>query len=70
MIKGQIRQSAAQVSGLPGPGSLHGQKTKSRRTSFKNELGKRFSSKYRDAENDWKLMGEKEPLGKAFGKLA
>jgi hypothetical protein len=52
---------------LPSPGN--GQ-TKSGRASFKNELTKRFGSKYRDADNYQTLMGEQMPLGKAFGILA
>jgi hypothetical protein len=54
---------------LPSPGN--GQ-TKSGSASFKNELTKRFGSKYRDASgyNYQTLMGEQMPLGKAFGILA
>ena len=44
--------------------------TKSGRTSFKNELTKRYGSKYRDPDNSEVLMGELMPLGKAFGILA
>jgi hypothetical protein len=44
--------------------------TKSRSTSFKNELTQRRSSKYRDPDNSEVLMGELMPLGKAFGILA
>ncbi len=42
-------------------------RTKSGSMTFKNELTRRFGSKYRDAENTEKLMGEFMPLGKAFG---
>ena len=45
-------------------------RTKSGRVTFKNELTKRFGSKYRDADNTEKLMGELMPLGKAFGIMA
>jgi hypothetical protein len=38
--------------------------------TFKNKLTRRFGSKYRDAENTEKLMGELMPLGKAFGIMA
>ncbi len=41
--------------------------TKSGRMTFKNELTRRFGSKYRDADNTEKLMDELMPLGKAFG---
>ncbi len=44
--------------------------TKSGRTSFKNELTKRYGSKYRDPDNSEVLKGELMPLGKAFGILA
>jgi hypothetical protein len=44
--------------------------TKSRSTSFKNELTKRYGSKYRDPNNSEVLMGKLMPLGKAFGILA
>jgi hypothetical protein len=44
--------------------------TKSGSTSFKNELTKRYCSKYRDPDNSEVLMGELMPLGKAFGILA
>ncbi len=37
--------------------------TKSGRTSFKNELTKRYGSKYRDPDNSEVLMGELMPLG-------
>ncbi len=43
--------------------------TKSGSTSFKNELTKRYGSKYRDPDNSEVLMGELMPLGKAFGIL-
>jgi hypothetical protein len=49
----------------PGAGQ-----TKSGRASFKNELTKRYGSKYRDPDNCELLMGEHMPLGKAFGILA
>ena len=52
---------------LPSPGSG---KTKSGRTSFKNELTMLFSSKYRDPDNTNTLMGELMPLGKAHGIMA
>ncbi len=41
-------------------------------TSFKNELTKRYGSKYRpgDPDNSEVLMGELMQLGKAFGILA
>jgi hypothetical protein len=45
-------------------------RTKSGRMTFRNELNKRFGSKYRDADNTEKLMGEFMPLGRAFGILA
>ena len=45
-------------------------RTKSGRMTFKNELTRRFGSKYRDADNTEKLMGELMPLGKAFGIMA
>ena len=35
--------------------------------AFKNELTRRFGSKYRDADNTERLMDELMPLGKAFG---
>ena len=39
-------------------------RTKSGRMTFKNELTRRFGSKYRDADNTEKLMGElMPPLG-------
>jgi hypothetical protein len=44
--------------------------TKSGRASFKNELTKRYGSKYRDPDDSEVLMGELMPLGKAFGILA
>jgi hypothetical protein len=44
--------------------------TKSGRTSFKNELTKRYGSKYRDPDISEVLMGKLMPLGKAFGILA
>jgi hypothetical protein len=44
--------------------------TKSGRTSFKNELTKRYGSKYRDPYNSEVLKGDLMPLGKAFGILA
>ena len=46
------------------------EKTKSGRDSYKNELTKRFGSKYRDADNTKTLMGEQMPLGKAYGIIA
>ncbi len=49
----------------PGAGQ-----TISGRASFKNELTKRYGSKYRDPNNSEVLMGEQMPLGKAFGILA
>ena len=49
----------------PGP-----DRTKSGRMTFKNELNKRFGSKYRDADNTEKLMDELMPLGRAFGIMA
>ncbi len=52
---------------LPIPGSG---KTKSGRTSFKNELTKLFGSKYRDPDNTKTLMDELMPLGKAYGIMA
>ena len=45
-------------------------RTKSGRMTFRNELTRRFGSKYRDADNTEKLMGELMPLGKAFGIMA
>ena len=45
-------------------------RTKSGRMTFKNELTRRFGSKYRDGDNTEKLMGELMPLGKAFGIMA
>ena len=45
-------------------------RTKSGCMTFKNELTRLFGSKYRDAENTEKLMGELMPLGKAFGIMA
>ncbi len=45
-------------------------RTKSGRIAFKNESTRRFGSKYRDADNTEKLMGELMPLGKAFGIIA
>ncbi len=45
-------------------------RTKSGRMTFKNELTRRFGSKYRDADNTEKLLGEPMPLGKAFGIMA
>jgi hypothetical protein len=45
-------------------------RTKSGRLTFRNELTRRFGSKYRDADNTEKLMGELMPLGKAFGIMA
>ena len=45
-------------------------KTKSGRDSYKNELTKRFGSKYRDADNTKTLMSEQMPLGKAYGIIA
>ena len=45
-------------------------RTKSGRMTFKNELNKRFGSKYRDADNTEKLMDELMPLGRAFGIMA
>ena len=47
-----------------------GQTRASPRTSFKNELAKSLSSKYRDQENDRELMVETQLLGKAFGLVA
>ena len=44
--------------------------TKSGSTSFKNELTKRYGSKYKDPDNSEVLMGELMPLEKAFGILA
>ena len=46
------------------------EKTKSGRDSFKNELTKRFGSKYRDPYNTKTLMGELMPLRQAFGIMA
>jgi hypothetical protein len=43
--------------------------TKSGCSSFKNELTKRYGSKYRDPDNSKVLMGELMPLGKASGIL-
>ena len=54
---------------LPKPSPQAG-KTKSGRDSYKNELTKRFGSKYRDADNTKTLMGELMPLGKAYGIIA
>jgi len=45
-------------------------RTKSGRMTFRNELNKRFGSKYRDADNTEKLMDELMPLGRAFGIMA
>ncbi len=45
-------------------------RTKSGRMTFKNELNRRFGSKYRDADSTEKLMDELMPLGKAFGIMA
>ncbi len=45
-------------------------RTKSGSMTFKNELTRRFGSKYRDGNNTEKLMGELMPLGKAFGIMA
>ena len=44
--------------------------TKSGRMTFRNELTRRFGSKYREADNTQQLMGELMPLGKAFGIMA
>jgi hypothetical protein len=44
--------------------------TKSGRASFKNELTKRYGSKYRDPDNSEVLMGEQMPLWKARGIFA
>jgi hypothetical protein len=44
--------------------------SKSGRVTFKKELTRRFGSKYRDANNTEKLMGELMPLGKAFEIIA
>lgn len=45
-------------------------KTKSNRLSFKNELTVRFGSKFRDPAITRELMGELQPMGKAFGIIA
>ena len=45
-------------------------RTKSGRMTFRNEMTRRFGSKYRDADNTEKLMGELMPLGKSFGIMA
>jgi len=45
-------------------------RTKSGRMTYKNELTRRFGSKYRDADNTQRLMGELMPLGKAFVIMA
>ena len=45
-------------------------RTKSGRMTFRNELNKRYGSKYRDADNTEQLMGELMPLGRAFGIMA
>ncbi len=45
-------------------------RTKSGRMTFKNELTRRFGSKYRDADYTEKLMDELMPLGRAFGIMA
>jgi len=45
-------------------------RTKSGRMTFRNELNKRYGSKYRDADNTEPLMGELMPLGRAFGIMA
>ena len=50
---------------LPKPSPQAG-KTKSGRDSYKNELTKRFGSKYRDADNTKTLMSELMSLGKAY----
>ena len=57
------RELAYLESGAP-------KKTKSRRTSFKNELTVRYGSKYRDPTNTLLLMGKLQPMGKAFGIIA
>lgn len=49
---------------------LHKQRTKSGRISFKNELTKRYGSKFRVSYNDELLMGQKLPMGKAMGIMA
>ncbi len=54
---------------LPVASPATGQ-TKSGRTAFKNDLTKRYGSKYRDPDNSELLMGELMPLGKVFGILA
>ncbi len=41
-------------------------RTKSGRMTFKNELTRRFGSKYRDADNTEKLMDELMPLWKSL----
>ncbi len=45
-------------------------RTKSGSMTFKNELTRRFGSKYSDADNTERLMDELMPLGKAFGIMA
>jgi hypothetical protein len=47
---------------LPVASPATGQ-TKSGRAFFKNELTKRYGSKYRDPDNSEVLMGELMPLG-------
>jgi hypothetical protein len=42
-------------------------RTKSGRMTFKNELTRRLGSKYSDADNTEKLMGELMPLEKPLG---
>ncbi len=44
-------------------------KTKSRRTSYKNELTVRYGSKYRDPTNTQLLMGKLQPWGKPLASL-
>ncbi len=45
-------------------------RTKSGRMTIKNELTRRFGSKYKNADNAEKLMGELMPLEKAFRIMA
>jgi hypothetical protein len=45
-------------------------KSQAGRTSFKDELTKRYGSKYRDPDNSEVLMGEPMPLETAIGIIA
>ena len=62
-------EGMSDLDDLPLPSPASG-KTKSGRETFKNELTKRFGSKYWDPADTKTLMGEHMPLGKAFGIMA